>query len=113
MEKIGMKEMSQKFCALHHSGPWSREVRVCVHRVYTVSADRGKLGPTRIFEKLWSVLNHFIQVETAGRDDQNFRRPLQHNFPGNTNRIRSFASKRIDSARYLDHLRHPVTTAID
>src|SRR5713226_2733910 len=108
-----MNEMSQKLRAFHDSGSRTREIRISIHGIHATIAHRRQFGPARIFEQLWSLLDHLIEIEAAWRYDQDFRRPFQNIIPGNPDRIRSSATKRIDAARYVDHLRHPVAAAIN
>src|SRR5262249_52796948 len=107
-----MKEMSEELRSLDDPGPGTRKIRARVNRVDAIISHRRKLSPTGICEQLRGRTRSLIQIAAARHDDQDIRRPVQNVPPRNADGIRAQASKIVLATRNLDHLRHPVPTAI-
>ena len=82
LEKLGMNEMSQKLRTLYDSWSRARKIRIGVNCVDTAIAHRWKVRPARIAEQLWCLLDHLIQVEATGREDQDFGAHPKTSFQG-------------------------------
>jgi len=105
--------MGEQFRSFDNSKTGPGEIGVCVNCIDAPIANSRKVRPAGIFLQQRRLLDDLIKIEPARRNDQNFRRPLQHIVPGNANGISTRLTKSVNAAGNLHHLGHPVSTAID
>src|SRR6266850_1157242 len=112
-EQLGMNEMRQKFCAVHHSRTRTRKIRVGIHSKHPAIADSRKTRPIGKGRKLARLFNCVLEIETAWSNDKNFRREFHDVIPADAHGILPLLSERIHTSRESDHLWHPMAAAID
>src|SRR5258706_15333095 len=108
-----MYEVSQKLRTVHYSRAGPSKIRVGVNCIHSSVTNSWNLVPPGISRKLAGLFHYLREIESARSQNQNFRRPLQHVIPIDTNRIGALSRKLVHASRKSHHLRHPMAATID
>ena len=108
-----MDQAGQKLRAFDDSRAGAGEVRIRVHGINFTTANRRKIRPAGPRFQQRDLCEGLLKTESAGGEDQNFRRPFQNLFPFDARGVRARTRQRVDAAGQFDHLRHPMPGAIN
>src|SRR5262249_10992944 len=112
-ECVGMQQVSEKLRSIDHARARSRKVRIRVDGKNTLVADGGQVLPAFVLAEFRSLFDDFVDVETAGNNDEYFRIPVQDIAPRDANGIGAFPAPRVNAARDFHEFGHPVAAAIN